>query len=153
MSRRRGRVSAPPRRLWFLDANLNTSQRLFLAQEEGVIPRPKTRIDKALARRLWPDLIMHPQPVSDVKPCESMNWLLNRTLRVIDGAPSRPSCLGIGGKLDRYVIQILDSKSVRNDSGQPWALLDSAASRDGPLSFDVGGSRSCQYGRGSLVLN
>ena len=32
----------------------------------------------ALANRLWPDLIMHPQPLSDEKPFWSDSWLFRR---------------------------------------------------------------------------
>lgn len=57
--------------------------------------------------------------MSDVKPCESISWLLNRTPNVILEPASWFWCLGIGSKLDRYVIQSLDSKSDTNASGHP----------------------------------
>lgn len=60
--------------------------------------------------------------MSDVKPCDSTNWLRRRTLSVIDEWALRSSDLGIGVKFDRYVIQIFDSKSSRKASGQPYAL-------------------------------
>lgn len=31
-------------------------------------PRPSNRTERVFAKRLCPDLIMHPHPVSDVKP-------------------------------------------------------------------------------------
>lgn len=89
---------------------------------------------------------MQPHPVSEVNPFDSVNWLLRRTLNVMEDVPPRLSGLGIGGKLDRYVIQIFDSKSVRNVSGQPWlSLLDSAGSDNGShgrlcRSINIGGS-------------
>lgn len=103
--------------------------------KDNAIPRPNIKMDKALAKRLWPDLIMHPHPVSAVKPCESITWLLRRMVNVIDGVPSWLSGLGIGGKLDRYVIQIFDSKSMRNSSGQSYVSFDPAVTENGPCGW------------------
>ena len=109
-----------------LGANLNGCQQTTCGHDAGgqwiIIPRPRSKIDSPFARRLCPDLIIQPHPVSDVKPCESISWLLNRTPNVILEFASWFWCLGIGSKLDRYVIQSLDSKSDTNASGHPRAV-------------------------------
>lgn len=73
---------------------------------------------RAFARRLCPDRIMQPHPVSDVKPCESISWLRRRTPSVIDDVASGLLLRGIGANCERYVIHIRDSKSARKASGQ-----------------------------------
>jgi hypothetical protein len=78
-------------------------------------------IDKALARRLWPERIIQPHPVSEVNPFESTSWLLRRTPSVIEDDALGSSDLGIVEKFDLYVSQILDSKSSRKELGQPWS--------------------------------
>jgi hypothetical protein len=85
-------------------------------------PRPSCITDSVFASRLCPDRIMHPHPVSDVKPWESMSWLRRRTPRVMDDVASGVLLRGIGAKLDRYVIHILDSKSSRNAFGHELGL-------------------------------
>lgn len=86
-------------------------------------PRPSCMKDSVFASRLCPDRIMHPHPVSDVNPWESMSWLRRRTPRVMDEVASGVLLRGIGGKCDRYVIHILDSKSSRNAFGHELGLL------------------------------
>lgn len=75
---------------------------------------------------------MQPQPVSDVKPFGSMSWLRRRTPSVMRDVASGVSLRGIGTKFERYVIHILDSKSLRNASGQvlPVTSLGSAVWAD-----------------------
>jgi hypothetical protein len=68
---------------------------------------------------------MQPHPVSEVKPWESISWVLKRTVRVIGWLVPSLSGVGIGVKLDRYVIHIFDSMSETNASGQPWAVTSS----------------------------
>jgi hypothetical protein len=88
------------------------------------ILRPRSKIDKVFARRLCPERIIHPQPVSEVKPFGSTSWLRSRTLRVILLTALGSCDFGIGGKLERYVNQIRDSKSSRNVEGQPLPNID-----------------------------
>jgi hypothetical protein len=80
-------------------------------------PRPSSKMQRVFASRLCPDRIMQPHPVSDVKPCESISWLRRRTPSVIEDIASGVLFRGMGVKLERYVIHILDSKSFRNASG------------------------------------
>jgi hypothetical protein len=61
---------------------------------------------------------MQPQPVSLLNPSRSARFR-NRTANVMDEVAFGSCDLGIGGKLLRYVIHILDSKSSRNADGQP----------------------------------
>lgn len=97
------------------------------ASERLSLPRPRSRTDSPFASRFCPDLIMHPHPVSDVKPCGSMSWLLSRTPSVMLEFVSWLSDLGIGTKFDRYVIQGRDSKSDMKDSGHPRSVERSCA--------------------------
>ena len=82
--------------------------------------RPCLRIIKVLASRLCPDRIMHPHPVSLLKPSRSVR-LRSRTARVMDDIAVGSCDRGMGGKLERYVIQTFDSKSSRNCDGHPPA--------------------------------
>jgi hypothetical protein len=81
------------------------------------LPRPSNSTENVFAKRLCPDLIMQPHPVSDVKPWGSVNWFLRRTPSVNEDVASGVFDRGIGMKFDRYVIQILDPKSERNAFG------------------------------------
>ena len=96
--------------------------------------RPRCSIMRALASKDWPDLIIQPQPVSLLKPSRSAR-LRSRTEKVMAEVAVGFWERGIGGKLDRYVIHALDSKSSRNASGHP----PSAGSFDteGTLSPDI----------------
>jgi hypothetical protein len=58
-------------------------------------------MQRVFASRLCPDRIMQPQPVSDVKLCESINWLRRRTPSDIEEVASGVLFRGIGVKLDR----------------------------------------------------
>jgi hypothetical protein len=73
---------------------------------------------KAFASRLCPERIIQPHPVSLLKPSRSAR-LRSRTAKVMDELALGSWERGIGGKLDRYVIHILDSKSSRKADGQP----------------------------------
>ena len=54
---------------------------------------------RVFARRLWPDLIIQPHPVSEVK--DSTNWERSRTPRVMEEEALWSSDLGMAGKFDR----------------------------------------------------
>ena len=56
-------------------------------------------MERVFARRLWPDRIMQPQPVSEVK--DSANWERSRTPRVMEDEALRSSDLAMAGKLER----------------------------------------------------
>jgi hypothetical protein len=86
---------------------------------EGNEPLPNSSITRALASRLCPDRIMHPQPVSDVNLPWSTSWFLRRTESDIDGAAFGSWDLGIAGKLERYVSHTLASKSSKKEEGHP----------------------------------
>jgi hypothetical protein len=85
---------------------------------------------------------MQPHPVSEVKPFESTSWLLRRTPSVIEDDALGSSDLGIVGKFDLYVSQILDSKSSRKELGHPWPVMsagkriDEVPERSGDSGFD-----------------
>lgn len=51
--------------------------------EVRYVPLPSRSTCKAFARRLCPDLIMHPQPVSEENPPWLLSWLLRRTLKLM----------------------------------------------------------------------
>lgn len=93
-----------------------------------------------LASRAWPDRIMQPQPVSEVKPWVSMSWLRRRTPREIEEEEESPlpvlGVLGMGGNWDLYVIHSFDSKSSRNCGGQAGVTLLSAVEEE-----DIGEAR------------
>ena len=74
---------------------------------------------RAFARRLCPDLIIHPHPVSDVNPAWSTSWVRSRTARDIEDNAFGSCDLGINGKFERYVSHILASKSSKKDEGHP----------------------------------
>lgn len=106
-----------------LGSSANMARILASASPEEVLlrqSRPWCKIIKALASRLCPDRIIQPHPVSLLKPSRSAR-LRNRTARVMDDVAEGSWDLGMGGKLDRYVIHIFDSKSSRNCGGQPPA--------------------------------
>lgn len=71
-----------------------------------------------LARRLWPDRIMHPQPLSDEKPPWSPSWLFNLMENDRAELALGSEDLGIDSNSDLYVIQNLDPKSSRKACGQ-----------------------------------
>ena len=73
---------------------------------------------KAFASKLWPDLIIHPHPVSLVNPSLSANDLIRTDHDMPAEAPGSVE-RGIDGKPDLYDIHIFDSKSSRNADGQP----------------------------------
>lgn len=74
---------------------------------------------------------MHPHPVSLLNPSRSARFL-NRTDNVIAEDAAGSCDRGIGGKLERYVIQILLSKSSRKGVGQPPS--EGSFDREGTLS-------------------
>jgi len=65
------------------------------------IPRLRFSIRTAFAKRLWPDLIMHPQPVSDVKLPWSVSWLRSRTEKLMEDEAFGFCDLGIAGNPER----------------------------------------------------
>ena len=75
---------------------------------------------------------MQPHPVSLVKPSllpRLRSLVVNDMWAVACGCEER----GIAGKLERYVSQILLSRSSRNSAGQPRSASSSAcAESDGP---------------------
>jgi hypothetical protein len=96
-------------------------------------PLPIRSMTRAFAKRLCPDLIMHPQPVSDVNLPWSTSWFLNRTDSDIDEAAFGSGDLGIAGKFERYVSHILASKSSKNEEGHPPSsppLADSSCAEE-----------------------
>jgi len=107
------------RSLKILFSNLLEGQPVILNYGTGIRPRPSSSISREFASKLCPDLIIHPQPVSDVKPPWSTSWLRRRTDKDIDDAALGSWDFGIAGKFERYVSQILASKSSRNADGHP----------------------------------
>jgi len=76
-------------------------------------------MDIVLAKRPWPDLIMHPHPLSDEKPSCSLSWLIMRTDKDSADVAFGSVDLFIGAKSDLYVIQNLEPKSSTKPWGQP----------------------------------
>lgn len=72
-----------------------------------------------LARRLCPDLIIQPQPLSDEKPPWSTSWLFTLIWNERADRDSGSEDFGIGSKSERYVIQSFDSKSSKKAAGHP----------------------------------
>jgi len=62
---------------------------------------------------------MQPQPLSDVNPVGPENCDFKRSPRDIPDVADGSADFGIGGKFERYVSQIRDSKSLRKADGQP----------------------------------
>jgi len=62
---------------------------------------------------------MQPQPVSDVNPVGPDSCDFKRNPRDMPDVADGSADFGIGGKLERYVSQIRDSKSSRKADGQP----------------------------------
>lgn len=91
----------------------------------------------ALANKLWPDLIMHPQPVSEVKPPCSVSWLRSRTEKLIEAFAFGSCDFGMAGKPERYENHSFDSKSSRNACGQPPSVCAALS-----LRMDVPSSSS-----------
>jgi hypothetical protein len=81
-------------------------------------PLPSFTENRAFANTLCPDRIIHPHPVSEVKPSFSAS-VRNRTAKLIVDDAFGSWDRGIGGKFERYVIHILDSKSSRKGAGHP----------------------------------
>lgn len=104
---------------------------LFLRQS-----RPLCRIIKALASRLCPERIIQPQPVSLLNPSRSARFR-SLTAKVIDEAALGSWERGIGGKFDRYVIHILDSKSSKNGGGQPPSAASLFIDGTSPSTIDA----------------
>lgn len=126
------------------------------APKTGVVrdgPLPNRNVAKALARRLWPDLIMQPHPLSDVKPAA---WSPSRRLIRIDSESAEAVLASLladmGSKSDLYVIQNLELKSSRKPQGQPpesrHGSPDDAAGgvSDAELLLDCGPGADCVSG-------
>lgn len=96
--------------------------------------RPRCSIIRALARSDWPDRIIHAQPVSLLNPSRSAR-LRRRTENVMPELAEGSEERGMGGKLERYVIHILDSKSSRNGCGHPPSA--GSLDRAGVFSLDI----------------
>lgn len=96
-------------------------------------PLPNSKIHSEFANRLCPDRIIQPHPVSEVKPCESISWVLRRTPNVIKDVASDEWLRGIGVKLERYVIHIRDSKSIKKASGHALPFVSRGTSADWPV--------------------
>jgi hypothetical protein len=108
---------------------------------EGCLPRPRRAIKIAFARRLCPDLIMQPQPVSEEKPVWSPNDVFSRMVNDKEEAALGSVDLGISSKAVRYVIHMRDSKSSRNAGGHPPSCPGSSYANDESklLASDSGG--------------
>lgn len=99
----------------------------------------------ALANKLWPDLIIHPQPVSEVKPPCSVSWLRRRTEKLIEAVAFGSCDLGMAGNPERYENQSFDSKSSKNACGQPpsvcaalsWRMEVPSSSSDDLITSNV----------------
>lgn len=102
------------------------------------------------AKRLCPDRIMQPHPLSDEKSPWSPSWLFS----LIENDKAEVACglvdLGIGSNSDLYVIQNLDSKSARNAGGQPPSVAGSSYASDEEklLDIDSGGVSGAFAGGG-----
>lgn len=91
-------------------------------------PLPSSKIQSVFANRLCPDRIIQPHPVSEVKPCDSISWVLRRTPNVIKDVASGEWLRGMGAKLERYVIHIRDSKSIKKASGHALPFVSRGTS-------------------------
>ena len=98
--------------------------------------------------------IMQPQPLSEVKPFWSINWLLILTERERADKARGSVDLGIGSKSDLYVIQIFDSKSSRKVLGQPPSgpTASSYARDDEKLLVDEAGGVSGAFAGGTGAI-
>ena len=102
-------------------AILVKSARFVFHMEQGSLLLPILSVDRALANKHCPDLIMHPQPVSEVNPCLSAKLRI-RTESVIEASGD----FMIGGKFERYVSQMRASQSSRKSAGQPLSMSPSS---------------------------
>ena len=98
------------------------------------LPRPSLSITRVLARRLCPDRIIQPQPVSLVNPWGSPR-LLNLTDNVMDDAAFGSCDFGMGGNSERYDIHNFVSKSSRKATGHPPSAA--ASSSGSPFTDDA----------------
>lgn len=88
---------------------------------------PSCSITREFASKLCPDRIMHPHPESDVKP----PWFpscFSRTEKLKLATAFGDSDFCIDEKFERYVSQILLSKSSRNALGHPASASPAAVS-------------------------
>ena len=83
--------------------------------------RPSCSMTRALASRDCPDLIIHPHPVSEVKPSLSAR-LRSLTAKVMPEEAEGVWERGIGGNDERYVNHSRDSKSSKKAGGQPASV-------------------------------
>ena len=131
------RWSPSLQRSYDLASSLRRSEQLVCGRglpRGGTLPRPKRWMDIVLASRLWPDLIIQPQPLSDENPPWSTSWLFTLIWNERADRESGSEDLGIGSKSERYVIQSLDSKSSKKAAGHPPWLRTSRWSDDGGMS-------------------
>ena len=94
---------------------------------------------------------MQPHPVSDEKPCGSLNVFLTRIVNDIVDMARGSVDLAIGSKPVRYVIQTRDSKSSRKSEGHPpsWPGPSEDKVESKLLVAELGGvSGGCGGGRG-----
>lgn len=116
----------------------------MISIQGGNIPLPNCRIPIVVARRLWPERIMQPQPLSEEKPVGSESVLLIRTENESAEVALGSTDLGIGSNPDLYVIQNFAAISSKNPGGHPFSRGSSspAAADERLLEVDAGGVSS-----------
>lgn len=97
-----------------------------------------------VARRLCPERIMQPQPLSEEKPAESESVLLILMENESADAAFGSTDFGIGSKPNLYVIQNLEAMSSTNPAGHPLSGggSSSATADERLLEVDAGGVSS-----------